>query len=85
MDAEIFSLGDSFENDEFSLGDLSIEDDKNGDFSLGEQKIEEHRNNETDLSDLQKVYDILRIKDTDPKKIKTGKISLSMMQEFLFY
>lgn len=70
MDAEIFSLGDSFENDEFSLGDLSIEDDKNGDFSLGEQKIEEHRNNETDLSDLQKVYDILRIKDTDPKKNK---------------
>ncbi|MDO5773992.1 MAG: hypothetical protein Q4P16_06760 [Spirochaetales bacterium] len=67
MDDEIFSLGDSFENDEFSLGDLSIEDDKNGDFSLGEQRIDEHKYNETDLSDLQKVYDKLQIKDKDPR------------------
>lgn len=67
MDDEIFSLGDSFENDDFSLGDLSIKDDKDGDFSLGEQNFEEHRNNENDFYDLQNIYDILQIKDKDPK------------------
>ena len=67
MDEEIFSLGDSFENDDFSLGDFSVNYNKDGDFSLGEQKFEEHKNNENDLSDLQKLYDELRIKDKDSK------------------
>ena len=67
MNNEIFSLGDSFENDDFSLGDFSTDADKDDDFSLGGQKIEEHKSNETDFSDSQKIYDILCIKDKDSR------------------
>lgn len=61
MTEEEFSLCDSFENNDFSLGDfpLPMED------AVAEPvKV---FSNDTELDEIQKIYDILRIKDKDAK------------------
>lgn len=61
MTEEEFSLGDSFENDDFSLGDFPLP------MEAAVAEPVKVFSNDTELDEIQKIYDILRIKDKDAK------------------